>query len=112
MVNSMICSWILNVIQPRLQPSVAYVETVVAMWQDLQKRYGVANAPRIYPLKAGIANCKQGGLDVVGFYSKLMSLWSELNNHIKVPYCTCKGCTCGATAKIVKCLTKKKRINF
>jgi len=47
-VNSMICSWILNVIESRLRPSVAYAETASAMWQDLQKRYGVANAPKIY----------------------------------------------------------------
>jgi len=70
----MICSWILNVIEPRLRPSVAYVETATVMLQDLQKRYGVANAPRIYQFKAGIVDCKQGRLDVVGFYSKLMSL--------------------------------------
>ena len=67
MMNSMICSWILNVIEPRLLLSVAYVETDAVMWQDLQKRYGVANAPRIYQLKAGIADCKQGGLDMAGF---------------------------------------------
>jgi len=57
-VNSMICSWIVNVIEPRLQSSVAYAEIAKEMWQDLQNRYGVANAPRIYQLKASIADCK------------------------------------------------------
>jgi len=46
MINSMICSWLLNVIERKLRPSVAYAETAKAMWEDLQKRYGVASAPK------------------------------------------------------------------
>ena len=33
MVNSMICSWIVNVIDPKLHTSVAYAETAQAMWR-------------------------------------------------------------------------------
>ena len=46
MVNSMICSWLLNVIERKLRPSVAYAETAKAMWEDLHKRYGVASAQK------------------------------------------------------------------
>ena len=35
MVNSMVCSWLLNVIERKLRPSVAYAETAWAMWEDL-----------------------------------------------------------------------------
>ena len=52
--NLMICSLIVNVIKPRLRSSVAYAKTASAMWQDLEKRYGVTNAPRRYQLKAHI----------------------------------------------------------
>jgi len=58
MVNSMICSWLLNVIDRKLHPSVAFAETARAMWEDLHKRYGVASAPKIYQLKTSIAECK------------------------------------------------------
>jgi len=58
MMNSNICSWILNVIEPRLCPSVAYLETATAMWQDLQKQYG--NAPKIYQLQTREIRC--GGI--------------------------------------------------
>jgi len=46
MINSMICSWLLNVIERKLRPSVAYAETAKAMWEDLHKRYGVASAQK------------------------------------------------------------------
>ena len=94
MVNSMVCSWLLNVIKRKLRPSVAYAETAWAIWEDLQKRYGVASAPKIYQLKAKISECRQGGMSVVEFHSKLRGLWSELDNHVKIPRCTCNGCTC------------------
>jgi len=46
MVNSMICSWIINVIDPKLHTSVAYAETAYEMWENLRKRYAIANTLR------------------------------------------------------------------
>jgi len=111
-VNSMVCSWLLNVIDRKLRPSVAYAGTARAMWEDLQKRYGVASAPKIYQLKTSISECKQGGLEVVKFYSKLRGLWSELSNHVRITHCTCKGCKCDISTKIVKMFEEEKSYQF
>ena len=92
--------------------TVAYLETVYAMWNDLKKRYSVANTPKIHQLKVTIANCKQGSPEVGEFYSKLSNLWNELNNHVKVPKCSCKGCKCGASKHIVAMYEEDKLINF
>lgn len=78
------------------------------MWEDLRKRYGVASAPKICQLKTSIAKCRQGGLEVVEFYSKLRGLWSELSNHIRIPHCTCKGCKCDVASKIVAMFEEEK----
>jgi len=69
-VNSMVCSWLLNVIDQKLRRSVAYAEIAKAMWEDLQKRYGVVSAPKIYQLKANIAKCRQGGMTIVDLTKK------------------------------------------
>ena len=45
--------------------------------------------PKIHRLEAEIASCKQGNLDMVEFFSKLIGLWNELDNTIKRPVCTC-----------------------
>ena len=37
MINSMICSWILNVIEPNLRSSIAYVDTADLMWSNPKK---------------------------------------------------------------------------
>ena len=54
------------------------LDSAQTMWENLQKRYSVANTPRIRQLKANIASCKQVNLNVVEFFSKLAGLWSEL----------------------------------
>ena len=112
MTNSMLCPWLLNVIDPKLRMSVAYFDTAAIMWNDMKKRYGLANTPKIHQLKATIANCKQGDMDVGDFYSKLVNLWNELSNLVKVPVCTCSGCTCGAAGKIMAMYEAEKVHKF
>ena len=88
MTNSMLCSRLLNVIDSKLRMSIAYSDTAKVMWDDLNKRYAMANTPKLHQLKATIANCKQGDLDIGEFYSKLTNLWNELFNLAQVPVCT------------------------
>jgi len=47
MVNSMLCSWLLNIIDPKQSMIVAYSETTYAIWNDLKKSCLVANLPNI-----------------------------------------------------------------
>ena len=69
MVNSMITSWILNLIDPKLHASTAFVDSAQAIWENIQKRYLVPNVPKIHRLKAEIASCKQGNLEVIDFFN-------------------------------------------
>jgi len=70
----------MNAIDPKLHASVAYANFAHEMWENIRKRYLVPNRPRIHKLKAEIASCKQGSVEVVEFLSKLISLWNELGN--------------------------------
>ena len=74
MVNSMVQSWIINVIEPKLHKSVTYVDSAQKLWDNIKKRYAIANIPKIHKLKAEIASCKQNGHEVVEFFSRLMGL--------------------------------------
>ena len=112
MTNSMLCSWLLNIIDPKLRMSITYSDTVKIMWDDMKKQYAVANTPKLHQLKANIANGEQGDLDIGGFYSKLMNLWNERSNLLKVLVCTCSGCKCGAASKIIAMYEKDKVHQF
>jgi len=41
-----------------------------AMWENLSKRYAIANTLKFHQLKTDLVSCTQGGLEVVEFYSK------------------------------------------
>ena len=59
MVNLMLCSWLLNIIDPKLQISIAYSEMTKIMWDDLKKKYGMPNTPKVHHVKANIASYKE-----------------------------------------------------
>jgi len=46
--------------------------------------------------------------DVVEFYSKLLGMWSMLDNYAKVPYCTCGKCECGVSNRITKMFEEER----
>jgi len=56
MANSMIRSWILNFIDPKLRASIAYNDTTEFMWQNLNKLYAVSDAPKIHQPKQSWLN--------------------------------------------------------
>ena len=89
-VNYMVTSWILNVIDPKLHASIAYAESAQSIWENIKRRYAVPNVPKVHQLKVDIASCKQGTLSVVEFFSKMMGLWSELDSYVKRPVCKCE----------------------
>jgi len=73
----------------------------------LKKCYAVPNIPCIHQLKAKIASCKQNYHEVVDFFSKLMGLWTELDNYVQIPKCKCD-----VVKKIAKMKKRRKFINF
>ena len=108
----MVCYWIINVIDPRLRTSVAYVDTVALMWTHLKKHYSVSNTPKIHQLKTKLAECKQGGSKVVEFFSKLVGLQSELENQVRFPHCMCGKCKCKIGEQLVKTIEEEKAHQF
>ena len=112
MANSMLFSRLLNVIDPKLRMSVAYSDAALIVWEDMRKRYAMANTPKVHQFKANLANYKQGDLDIRGFYSKLAHLWNELMNFVKMPVCTCGGCTYGVASKIIPMYEEEKTHQF
>lgn len=91
--NSVVISWILNSVSKEISASILYSESASAIWIDLQHRFQQSNGPRIFQLRRELINLNQDQLSVNAYYTKLKSLWEELNKFR--PACTCGKCTCG-----------------
>ncbi|XP_031273305.1 uncharacterized protein LOC116131766 [Pistacia vera] len=89
--NSMVISWIINSLIPKLHDSVAYLHNAHELWKDLEERFSQGNAPRVHELRRELALTKQGDQSVSSYFTQLRGLWDELGTYRKA-----KDCTCGA----------------
>ncbi|XP_072077788.1 uncharacterized protein [Arachis hypogaea] len=111
-VQSMLVSWVMNTIEPRLRSTISYTEDAKDLWEEIKERFSIVNGPRIQQLKAELAECKQQGLAMVEYYGKLKTLWDELANHEPVLRCSCGGCKCDIGSRLDKRREEEKVHQF
>ncbi|XP_074289850.1 uncharacterized protein LOC141615362 [Silene latifolia] len=98
--NAMVKAWIRAAIDPKLHSSISFnTSTVKEIWDELEERYSVGNAPRVHQLKSDLNECRLGKQSVVEYYTRLKAIWDELASHSKVPQCTCGAATALAKEK-------------
>ena len=79
--DDIVSTWILNSISKEITASLVYVESVIAIWKDIQDQFSQSNGPRIFELKKAIVGLSQGSLYVSLYFTKLQILWKELNSY-------------------------------
>jgi hypothetical protein len=47
----------------------------------------------VQQLRSDLVNCKLDGQTIVNYYGRLKTIWDELNNYDKIPFCSCAGCS-------------------
>ena len=93
-VNSMIVSWLLRSIDPKLVSTIPFHDEARNLWAYLERRYCVANGP-LKQLRAAITECRQGKTQSLeDYYTKLISLFNEFARMKPLHSCECNGCQC------------------
>uniref|UniRef100_A0A2N9H9X1 Reverse transcriptase Ty1/copia-type domain-containing protein n=1 Tax=Fagus sylvatica TaxID=28930 RepID=A0A2N9H9X1_FAGSY len=87
--NTMVISWLLNLVSKEIASSVIYANTAQEMWEDLKERFAQGNGPRIFEIQKAISSLTQDQCNVNAYFTKLKSLWDELNNYRSFPACSC-----------------------
>jgi len=88
--GSMAITWLFNVIDKSLHASVAYANTSNQIWTDLEERYLQASAIKVHQLKRKMSLVGQEHLSVMEYFTKLESLWDELESYHTLPKCKCE----------------------
>ena len=102
----MVISLILNVVSKEISASIIYFDSTQDVWNDRKERFQQGNGPRIFQLRRELMNLTQGSLSVSAYFTKLKSIWDELENYR--PVCTCHSCTCNGT----KALTDFHQVEY
>ncbi|KAF5812650.1 putative RNA-directed DNA polymerase [Helianthus annuus] len=111
-VDAMIKGWLTTAMEKDIRGSVKYAYTAAEIWSDLQERFGKESAPRAYELKNKIINTHQDGSSVSAYYTRLRSIWDEIQSVFPMPRCTCNGCTCEVGKRLVEHQEKEKLYEF
>ena len=102
-VHSMIISWILRSMDTKIVGTIPMHENASDLWLYLERRFSVANGPRIHQLKTDISECKQtSSMTVDEYYSKLLGYYDELARLKPLPSYECHKCDCGLGAKLAR----------
>ncbi|XP_025651033.1 uncharacterized protein [Arachis hypogaea] len=88
--NTYVVSWINLSLSPEISASVVWNNIASDLWKDLKHRYYQGDKYRVAELQEELFSMKQGDLNVTAYYTKLKSIWEDLNNFRPIP--NCKGC--------------------
>ncbi|KAM0048148.1 putative RNA-directed DNA polymerase [Helianthus debilis subsp. tardiflorus] len=105
--NDMVTSWILNTLSRDISGSVLYAETAQQLWNELNVRYGQANGAKLYQLQKNLCEITQGNNDIATYFTKIKSIWDELNALNQMP-----SCTCGVTHLVAKREEDQRLVQF
>ncbi|KAL2923451.1 Undecaprenyl-diphosphatase [Bienertia sinuspersici] len=96
----MIVSWIMRTLDPKVATSILFHDSAHTLWLYLEKRYCIANGPRLQQLCAQITNCSQSkSMSVEDYIYQLMCLYGELECLNPLHICTCGLCICNVVDK-------------
>ncbi|KAA8515507.1 hypothetical protein F0562_018882 [Nyssa sinensis] len=96
----MLVSWITRTLDPKLAASIPFHDEAKRLWDYLEKRFCVANGPRLQQLRADITHCKQtSNMSIDDYYTRLMGLYDELDRLKPLHACACGKCTCDVAGR-------------
>ncbi|KAL2896320.1 Transcription factor BYE1, partial [Bienertia sinuspersici] len=98
--NGSLVYWILRTIDPKIIDSIPFHDDARRLWSYLEKRFCIANGPRIQQLRAQIVDCRQSkSMTIEEYYNKLIGLYDELNCLKPLHVFSCDKCTCDVVGK-------------
>ncbi|XP_019234851.1 PREDICTED: uncharacterized protein LOC109215274 [Nicotiana attenuata] len=95
--NDMVLSWLLNSLSKEIAESVLYSHSAKDLWNDLEDRFGQTNGAKLFQLQKELS-VVQGNSNASSYFTKIKSLWDELDTLISFSTCSCD-CVCGANGK-------------
>lgn len=74
-VNSMLCSWLCNSLDPTIRATVSRITEAKLIWDTLKTRHSIPNRPRVYQIWTDSVMTRQNGDSVMTYYNKLLGMW-------------------------------------
>lgn len=111
--NNMVIGWLISSLDRVVAKSVMYNKYASEIRTDLEERFGVSTSAQIYSLHEELSNISQeANMSITEYYTKVKLVWDEIGNLNPLPVCTCDGCSCGLTKKVLKLQQDQRLMSF
>nr|GMC80266.1 Retrovirus-related Pol polyprotein from transposon RE2 [Ipomoea batatas] len=110
--NAMVKGWLKSAMDKDIRGSVGFAITARDIWRDLEERFGKESAPRAFKIRRAVTLLRQDKGTVSTYYTKLKSLWDEMNCTTPLPMCNCQGCKCNLSKKYAELREKEQLYDF
>lgn len=111
--NNMVIGWLIASLDRNLAKSIMYYCTAAEIWKDLEDRFGQSSCSQLYGLHEDLNFLSQtSGMTIADYFTKAKSIWDELDNFSPLPTCTCDGCSCNLTKRVLKLQQEYRIMQF
>jgi len=86
--NNLVIAWLMNNVSETIARSILFVKSAAEIWSQLEKRFAIANGSRKYHLNKQTYALQQNGLSISDYYTKMKSVWEELESLNELPCIT------------------------
>ncbi|XP_016479561.1 uncharacterized protein LOC107800834 [Nicotiana tabacum] len=109
--NDMVLSWLLNSLSKEIADGVLYSQSAKDLWSDLEDRFSQINGANLFQLQKELSVVVQGSSSVSTYFTKMKSLWDELDALNTFSACVCE-CDCGVKTKNQKAHQDERLLQF
>ncbi|XP_058773496.1 uncharacterized protein LOC131647643 [Vicia villosa] len=111
--NNMVLSWLQRSISENIAQSILWIDQAHAVWKNLETRFAQGDIFKVSDLQDDLSNLHQGTLDVSTYFTKLTSIWEQIDSLRPTRDCTCAiPCTCGAATDLRKYKDQDRVLKF
>ena len=88
--NNMVIGWLIASLERSIAKTTMYFPTAHEIWDDLEGRFGSPSSSQKYRLQERLLYTSQEpGMSVSEYFTKVKSLWDEMDDLRPLPICHC-----------------------
>ncbi|XP_023633029.1 uncharacterized protein LOC111828707 [Capsella rubella] len=110
--NARVKCWMMSSVGEEFRRYVSSAKTAHKAWEDLRVLFVPSVDFKIYELRRRLANLRQDGDSVSGYFAKFMRASVELLEYDPVAECACGGCDCEIEKQAKEAREKEQRYAF
>ncbi|XP_004497583.1 uncharacterized protein [Cicer arietinum] len=111
--NNMTLSWLQCSILESIAHSILWIDNAHTVWKILENQFSQGDIFKISDIQDDLTRLQQGNLDIINYFTKLTSLWEQIDSFRPTRDCVCAiQCTCGDTTDLRKYKNQDRVIKF